>query len=478
MASSSVEQSYTSSVESATSSTKQASTQTSLSPAEQTAQSLEKIESDLQTWQEKFNVAALRGTEDLAERIEEIVASVFSTQVKSHGESLATALNTVVADEISTVKSRINSLAASLPYEDRPEEEANAQNEFIKVIRGAAISIKERAQVAREWHTSFEKELIDWVSGAIDSTLNILDNVRDLGLQEIGMRWASMDGVTYKDWAKYHSLKAQLGDYRGDVTRVGMQNVKLEEARNTANELLSRVMETAEDTAKELARLKEVGAWKIAAREESDDFSSRSDPPPILPKPVEEPAETPEEPATAESSSERVENDRANPADVNADELGLNDEILPSSQGSHSNQPPQESVPSVQDVLESANKRIDQAIDSASTIFNNDPNYVEVAREAISEASLSAGSAISEAVYSAPTTAVNADATSTPVLTAEEHKKSLESAISELGIAIDSAQSRLLHLASSASSLGSATVETETATLESVKSEQTGKDEL
>lgn len=478
MASSSVEGSYTSSVESATSSTKQTSTQTStqtsLSPAEQTAQSREKIESDLRTWQEKFNVAAQRGTEDLAERIEEIVASHIATGAKSHGESLATALETVVVDEISTVKSRINSLAASLPYEDRPEDESSAQNEFIKDIKGAAISIRERAQVVREWHTSFDEELVNRVSTAIDSTLNILDNVRDLGLQEIGMRWASMDGVTYKDWAKYHSLKAQLGDYRGDVTRVGMQNGKLEEARNTANELLSHVMGTAEDTAKELARLKEVGSWKISTREESDDFSSRSDPPPTLPKPAEQSEETPEQPPTTESSSEPDNHRHADPEDVNEDELGLNDEILPSSQGSHPGEASQESVPSVQDVLVSANKQIDQAINSASTIFGNDPNYVDVAREAISEASLSAGSAISDAVYSAPTTA--GDAAHTPVLTAEEQKESLESAISELGVAIDNAQSRLLHLASSASSLGSETVET--ATLESVKSAQTGKDEL
>lgn len=476
-------------MESSTSSTKQTSTQTSLSPAEETAQLRGKIESDLHTWQEKFNAAAHRSTEDFIAQVEEMAAMQIKDK-EVDGKQLAAEMDTVVSDKISAVKSRMNSLAASLPYEDRPEDEANAQNELIKDIKDAAISIKERAQAVREWQAAYHEDLANQVSDTIETTASILDNVRDLGLQEIGMRWATMDGVTYRDWAKYHALKKQLGDYKGEITHIGMQNGKLEEARNSANEILNRVMRVAEETAKELARLKEVGAWKISAREDSEDFSSRADPPPALPKPAEEkeePAETSEEPApddhqqpseepaTTESSSEPDGHRQADPADVHEEELGLNDEILPNSQESHSDAPPQESMPSVQDVLESANKQIDEAVDSASTIFGDDPNYVDVAREAISEASLSAGSAISEAVYSAPTTAM--DAAHTPVVsTAEEQKESLESAISELGSAIDNAQARLLHLVSSASSLGSEAMKT--ATLESVKSEQTGKDEL
>lgn len=329
-----------------TASTTQVSAQTSLSPTEQAAQSREKIASDLQVWQEKFTVAARRGIDDLGERIEDIVASHIASGAKSHGESLATALDTVVADEISTIKSRINTLAGSLPYEDTPEEEANAQNDLVKNIRSAAISTRDRAQAVREWHDSFDKELVNRVSTAIESTLDILGNVRDLGLQEIGMRWAWMDGVTYKDWAKYHSLKAEFDDYRSDVTRVGMQHEKLEEARNIANELVTRGMKTAENTANELTRLRDVGKWKIAARESSDDFDTRVDPPPVLPKPAETASsadnETPgENSTTSEPSSESGEHSDANePAptassmgvEADEDELGINDQILSADQ--------------------------------------------------------------------------------------------------------------------------------------------------
>lgn len=260
-------------------------THTTLSPAEQTAQAREKIDSDLQTWQTKFATAVEKGAEDLEERVEDIVESYIKSGVNSHGESLITALETVVANEISSVKLRINELAESLPSEEAREEEKKVQDELLKEIRRAAISVRDRAHAVREWRNSFDQELIRRTSAAVNSTLDVLNSVRDLGLQEIGMRWAWMEGVTYKDWAKYHALKAQFEDWKNDIYDVGMQHAKVEEAKALANDILGHGMEVAEDAAKELARLKDVGKWKIAAREASDDFETRTGNPPPLPKP-------------------------------------------------------------------------------------------------------------------------------------------------------------------------------------------------
>ncbi|KAF7115405.1 hypothetical protein CNMCM5793_002221 [Aspergillus hiratsukae] len=260
-------------------------THTTLSPAEQTAQAREKIDSDLQTWQTKFATAVEKGAEDLEERVEDVVESYIRSGVNSHGESLITALETVVENEISSVKLRINELAESLPSEEAPEEEKKVQDELLKEIRRAAISVRDRAHAVREWRNSFDQELIRRTSAAVNSTLDVLNSVRDLGLQEIGMRWAWMEGVTYKDWAKYHALKAQFEDWNNDIYDVGMHHAKVEEAKALANDILGRGMEVAEDAAKELARLKDVGKWKIAAREASDDFETRTGNPPPLPKP-------------------------------------------------------------------------------------------------------------------------------------------------------------------------------------------------
>jgi hypothetical protein len=260
-------------------------THTTLSPAEQTAQAREKIDSDLQTWQTKFATAVEKGAEDLEDRVEDIVESYIRSGVNSHGDSLITALETVVENEISSVKLRINELAESLPSEEAPEEERKIQDELLKEIRRAAISVRDRAHAVREWRNSFDQELVRRTSAAVNATLDVLNSVRDLGLQEIGMRWAWMEGVTYKDWAKYHALKAQFEDWKNDIYDAGMHHAKVEEAKALANDILGRGMEVAEDAAKELARLKDVGKWKIAAREASDDFETRTGNPPPLPKP-------------------------------------------------------------------------------------------------------------------------------------------------------------------------------------------------
>ncbi|KAF7158639.1 hypothetical protein CNMCM5623_003699 [Aspergillus felis] len=287
-----------------TTATEASVTHTTLSPAEQTAQAREKIASDLQTWQKKFATAVEKGAEDLEERVEEIVESYIRSGVNSHGESLITALETVVQDEISSVKFRINELAKSLPSEEAPEEEGKVQDELLKEIRRAAISVRDRAHAVRQWRNSFDEELVRRTSAAVNSTLDVLDSVRDLGLQEIGMRWAWMEGVTYKDWAKYHALKAQFEDWKNDIFNVGMQHVKVDEAKALANDILGRGMEVAEDAAKELARLKDVGRWKIAARESSDDFETRTEEPPPLPKR----SKTDEESGSAQADDADTEN--------------------------------------------------------------------------------------------------------------------------------------------------------------------------
>lgn len=255
-----------------------------LSPTELAAQTREKIESDLRTWQQKFAVAADKGVEDLEERIKTIVDSYIASGAKGHGESLFIALEEVVQQELAEVKQRITSLTTPLPVEEAPEEEEVAQAKLSADIKESAIAIRDRAQALRQWHRTFDEEVERRVSDAVKTTLAVLDSVRDLGLQEIGIRWAWMDGVTYKDWEKYHALKAQFDDWRAQFRAVGLQHIKVEEARVLSDDILGRGMDAAESAAKELARLKDVGRWKIAAREVSEDFETRSDPPPALPK--------------------------------------------------------------------------------------------------------------------------------------------------------------------------------------------------
>ncbi|KAJ5788239.1 hypothetical protein N7457_003229 [Penicillium paradoxum] len=288
----------TSTVTSTSTSTTQAPVQPTLSPTEQAQQARQRIDSDLERWQGKFALAADKGIEDLEERIAEIVSALVTSSANSHGESLSIALQSVSAEQISSIKQRINELAESMPDEDAPEIEESTGDLLVRDIRASAISVRDRAHALREWSISFEDELVRRVTAAIDSTLDVLDSIRDLGLQEIGMRWVWMDSVTYKDWAKYHALKAQLEEWRDEIRTIGMNHQSISDARAIASGILDQGMHEAEQAARELVRLKDVGIWKLAAREVSDNFESRTEPPPARPRPQAETQESDEEPTS------------------------------------------------------------------------------------------------------------------------------------------------------------------------------------
>jgi hypothetical protein len=294
-----------------------------LSPEEEAKQARARIDSDLQRWQDKFAVAADKAIEDLEERIEGIVTALVASSANSHGQSLYTALEAVASEKLSAVKQQINELAQSLPEEDAPEAEKSAGEQLVSDIRNSAISVRDRAHILREWSISFEDELARRVGAAVNSTLDVLDNIRDLGLQEIGMRWAWMDGVTYKDWARYHALKTQLEDWRKEIRKIGMNHKSVAEAKAVASEILGSGMEVAEDTAKELIRLKDVGTWKFAAREVSNNFDTRTGAPPPRPKPVEE----------IEESEESSEAEQDEPVGA-ASETSEGDDVLSDEQTS------------------------------------------------------------------------------------------------------------------------------------------------
>ncbi|KAJ5733508.1 hypothetical protein N7493_002294 [Penicillium malachiteum] len=280
-----IESSYVSSAVTTSSTTEVPSTTPTLNSAEQAQQDRERIDSDLTRWQAKFAAAADSAIEDLEERLEDIVGALVSSSANGHGLSLSTALESVATKQVDMMKGRINELVESLPEEDAPEDEENAREQLVTDIRASAISVRDRAHALREWSLSFDEELFRRVSAAVNSTLDVLDGIQELGLQEIGMRWAWMDGVTYKDWANYRAVKEQLHNWRDEIYRAGVNHKSIAEAKAVVNSILDHGMEVAQEAAIELVRLKEVGHWKLAAREAGDNFETRTEPPPTRPKP-------------------------------------------------------------------------------------------------------------------------------------------------------------------------------------------------
>ena len=238
----------------------------------------ESIKEDLEKWQKKFGVAADKGTDDLRQHVAEVVSGLVSSDIDGVGRRLANALEKTSELEIQNVKSKIKDVAASVEGDASADDTKQAEDEVVKAIRASGLEIKERAKKVREWAQKFEKEVNQRTATASSSTLEVLDGIRDLGLQEIGMRWAWMEGVTYKHWAKYHELKKKFDSWRQQVKSVATEHPAANDAKATARQILEESMALTEDVAKELIKLREVAKWKIRARDATDDFEPRAMP--------------------------------------------------------------------------------------------------------------------------------------------------------------------------------------------------------
>ena len=227
------------------------------------------VAEDLKTWQEKFAKAADEGSDYLQEHITEITDRLVKNQAEKVGEALNIQLEEKVLSSLDHLKKTIISIVESSKENEEKEDDLKT------AVRKAGVGIKEKAQAVRTWRQSFDREVNSLVSKSAEDTFEILDHIRDLGLQEIGMRWAWTDGITHKDWAKYHKLKTKFDEWRLDVEKVVSEHVGVAKAKAASEDVESKAMGTAEGAARELARLRETGRWKISTGDTSDDWSTK-----------------------------------------------------------------------------------------------------------------------------------------------------------------------------------------------------------
>lgn len=246
---------------------------------EQIANAREKIASDLKNWQDKFAQAADKGTEDLEERVKEITDRQIESQAHGMGRALVFQLEEESSSQIQKLKSQILKVVNSLSEDIGEAKISRSEEDISQAVKDAGIALREKAQALRSWRQKYDEEIDSLVSAAAQSTLDVLDNISSLGLQEIGMRWAWMDGVTYKDWSKYHEVRKNFDQWTLEVEAVAKEHPGIQKAQEAGKDIESSGMAVAESTAKELTRLKDVGRWKIEALDSSDDFSTKHIPP-------------------------------------------------------------------------------------------------------------------------------------------------------------------------------------------------------
>ncbi|KAF9875352.1 hypothetical protein CkaCkLH20_07172 [Colletotrichum karsti] len=231
----------------------------------------ETVEEDLRSWQDKFAKAADEGAREIEDQVEEISQRVIKENAHTKGKALVVELQETAKAEVDALQKQIIKIVHKSV--DAP---VAAHDDLVAAVRKAGLAVKEKAQQIRSWKDDYEAEIEAAVTQAADSHFKILDSIRDLALQKIGMKWAWMDGITYKDWAKYHELKDRFAEWMSDLKKLIITHPGLEEARAASNEIEDSGMAVAQSAAQELARLKQVGLWKLAAQDTSDNFDSET----------------------------------------------------------------------------------------------------------------------------------------------------------------------------------------------------------
>jgi len=232
----------------------------------------ETVASDLKDWQERYAKAADEGAAEIEESVAEISKNLINQSARTTGKALVEQLQSTVVSELVTLRRDIVNIVGAVAKGNASPEEGHEKT--TAAVRRAGMTIKEKAQEVRTWRENYEAELQAAITTAAQDHFKILDEIRDLAIQKIGMKWAWMDGVTYKDWAKYHQLKNRFLEWQGDLENLIVTHPDVEAAQAEGADIEDAAMSAAQSAAKELARLKQVANWKIVANDGTNEFDS------------------------------------------------------------------------------------------------------------------------------------------------------------------------------------------------------------
>lgn len=228
----------------------------------------EMVTQDLESWQEKFAQQAEDGAAAIEDSVDEIARGMINNNANTTGRALVEQLEKTIAGEIESLKSKISTIVAV----ELENSQDDTEDEIVKAVRSAGVVIKAKAQLIRGWREDYDAELQDTVLSTADVHFQILEETRSLALQQIGMKWAWTDGVTYKDWAKYHELKSTFSDWTEELKQLIVTHPTLLEAQEASAKIEDDGMSVATAAARELANVKEVAKWKILAEDSTDNF--------------------------------------------------------------------------------------------------------------------------------------------------------------------------------------------------------------
>ncbi|PWW77424.1 hypothetical protein C7212DRAFT_178860 [Tuber magnatum] len=231
------------------------------------------IKADLENWKVRLGAATEKAAADLGLRIDEISTGAKNGQ-EIHVQEEIESLEELIGQEFASLKMVVQELAGPVGSGKGKDHQQTSEAAFVAKSKEAGIKIRDKAQSIRVESQQFLSNVYADVAKAADDHLLVLDSVLDLAMQELGMKWAWMDHVTYKDWQKYHELKKEFDNLRRNVIVAAQRNRKLTEITHwTERNWEGKATDVAKEAADELKRLKTVSKRKIQLSDPSDDFS-------------------------------------------------------------------------------------------------------------------------------------------------------------------------------------------------------------
>jgi hypothetical protein len=231
------------------------------------------IKNDLDTWTAKFSSTSIKTLADLKSQIDEISEKAYKNKREFVEKDIAS-LQMLVDGGFEELKAEISSLVKKLTPQSSAEELSAAHEKLQAATRNLGTQIRDKAQQLRTEAGEFLTKVYDEVSEAADQHLEILDGINDAGMQKLGMKWAWMDFVSYKDWAKYHELKNELKESRSTIIKSAEANEKLQEITNwVEDDWEGKATDIAKHAAEELKRLKNVFKKQIESVNAPDDLA-------------------------------------------------------------------------------------------------------------------------------------------------------------------------------------------------------------
>ncbi|KAF3158647.1 hypothetical protein TWF751_001366 [Orbilia oligospora] len=226
------------------------------SSAEQIEAARPQVEADLESWGAKFEEAGVKASADVVSQLDELCGKV----MKEHGTlstEILTDLEARIEKEYRDFEQGLGTLL------DSPAETKYIMVGYDGLVGRTMQNLKEKQTQIKGRTQELLMDTYQTTAKIVDAALAEMDSAHDIGMQELGMKWAWMEGVTYKDWAKYHDLKKAFGSLKTKVIRSGQGHKGLREVTDYAKSIDDAAADVLKVARVEVGKLEKLGRQRL-----------------------------------------------------------------------------------------------------------------------------------------------------------------------------------------------------------------------